>query len=75
MERDEVYVPALRSDFKLPPAPQATRADYLDAFKESPLFTCARIVVMQAIGMCRYFAILHRMCLINSYCVLDVYLT
>ena len=48
VERDENYVPYLRSDFKLPPEKHATTADYTEVFEETPLFTTVRMFVMQA---------------------------
>lgn len=48
VERDENYVPHLRSDFPLPPEKRATTADYAEVFEETPLFTMVRMFVMQA---------------------------
>ncbi len=48
IERDENYVPHLRSDYKLPPEQRATTADYAEVFEETPLFTAVRMFVMQA---------------------------
>ena len=48
VERDENYVPHLRSDYKLPPEKRATTADYAEVFEETPLFTMVRMFVMQA---------------------------
>ncbi|KAI0711224.1 fatty acid desaturase-domain-containing protein [Earliella scabrosa] len=54
IERDENYVPHLRSDFKLPPEQRATTADYAEVFEETPLFTAVRMFVMQAMGWWLY---------------------
>ena len=48
IERDENYVPHLRSDFKLPAERRATFADYAEVFEETPFWTAARMFVMQA---------------------------
>lgn len=48
IERDENYVPHLRSSYKLPPEERATTADYAEVFEETPLFTAVRMFVMQA---------------------------
>ncbi|KAI0318807.1 delta-12 fatty acid desaturase protein [Amylostereum chailletii] len=53
MEKDEVYIPALRSELKLPPAVKASHAQYAEALDESPIVTCIRFVVMQLFGMRR----------------------
>ena len=48
VERDEVYVPAFRSEIRsLPPQDEATEHDYMDAFEETPVFTLFRMVIMQ----------------------------
>ncbi|OCH93320.1 hypothetical protein OBBRIDRAFT_326866 [Obba rivulosa] len=56
IERDENYVPHLRSDYKLPPEEQARTADYAEVFEETPFFTLARIVFMQACGWWLYLS-------------------
>ncbi len=48
IERDENYLPHLRSDYQLPPEERATTADYAEVFEETPLFTAVRMFVMQA---------------------------
>lgn len=48
IERDENYVPHLRSQYNLPPKERATTADYAEVFEETPLFTAVRMFVMQA---------------------------
>lgn len=60
IERDENYVPHLRSDFKLPPEQRATTADYAEVFEETPLFTAVRMFVMQA--MCVFSGRAHCSC-------------
>ncbi|TFK67567.1 hypothetical protein BDN72DRAFT_879552 [Pluteus cervinus] len=50
MERDENYVPYLRSDFNLPPQNQATRLDYTEVFEETPIYTLVRMFIMQGLG-------------------------
>ncbi|KAI0674370.1 fatty acid desaturase-domain-containing protein [Trametes maxima] len=54
IERDENYVPHLRSDYKLPPKERATTADYAEVLEETPLFTMVRMFVMQAMGWWLY---------------------
>ncbi|KIY43773.1 hypothetical protein FISHEDRAFT_52616 [Fistulina hepatica ATCC 64428] len=50
MERDENYVPYVRSDYNLPPEKKATRADYAEVFEETPLWTMGRMLIMQGLG-------------------------
>ncbi|KAH8083325.1 fatty acid desaturase-domain-containing protein [Cristinia sonorae] len=54
IERDENYLPYLRSDFKLPPQERARRADYAEVFEETPLMTLGRLLVMQSCGWWLY---------------------
>jgi len=54
LERDENYVPYVRSDFKLPPQERARRADYAEVFDDTPIMTLARLLVMQACGWWLY---------------------
>ncbi|KAI0777743.1 fatty acid desaturase-domain-containing protein [Trametes elegans] len=54
VERDENYVPHLRSHYKLPPKERATTADYAEVLEETPLFTMVRMFVMQAMGWWLY---------------------
>jgi hypothetical protein len=49
MERDENYVPYTRTDYKLPEATKATKADYAEVFEETPLLTLTRMVIMQGL--------------------------
>ena len=49
IEREENYVPHLRSHYKLPPPERATRADYAEIFEETPVMTLFRMVVMQVL--------------------------
>ncbi|TBU48918.1 fatty acid desaturase-domain-containing protein [Dichomitus squalens] len=56
IERDENYVPHLRSHYNLPPKERATTADYAEAFEETPLFTAVRMFVMQAMGWWLYLS-------------------
>ncbi|KAJ3553381.1 hypothetical protein NM688_g3643 [Phlebia brevispora] len=56
MERDENYVPHLRSDFKLPPQERARTADYVEVFEETPIMTLFRMVVMQSCGWWLYLS-------------------
>ncbi len=48
IERDENYVPHLRSHYKLPPQERARTADYAEVFEETPLMTLCRLVIMQS---------------------------
>ncbi|KAG6879844.1 hypothetical protein C0992_010802 [Termitomyces sp. T32_za158] len=41
MERDENYVPYLRSEYNLPTEKQATKFDYAEVFEETPIWTLA----------------------------------
>ncbi|EMD31908.1 hypothetical protein CERSUDRAFT_109092 [Gelatoporia subvermispora B] len=56
IERDENYVPHLRSDYKLPPKERSRTADYAEVFEETPFFTLARIIFMQACGWWLYLS-------------------
>jgi hypothetical protein len=49
MERDENYVPYTRSDYKLPEAMKAMKADYAEVFEETPLVTLTRMIIMQGL--------------------------
>jgi hypothetical protein len=51
IERDENYVPRTRGDYKLPPASNAHITDYHEIFEETPIYTLARMLAMQALGM------------------------
>ncbi|KAL0581657.1 hypothetical protein V5O48_000358 [Marasmius crinis-equi] len=50
IERDENYVPRTRKDFGLPPAMNATARDYHEIFEETPIYTLARMIIMQLLG-------------------------
>ncbi|CDO70622.1 hypothetical protein BN946_scf184748.g20 [Trametes cinnabarina] len=54
IERDENYVPHLRSHYKLPPKERSSTADYAEVLEETPLFTMVRLFVMQAMGWWLY---------------------
>ncbi|KAI0027699.1 delta-12 fatty acid desaturase protein [Vararia minispora EC-137] len=56
MERDENYIPRLRSDMGLPPAKVARKADYAEIFEETPIWTLARVLIMQAFGWWLYLS-------------------
>ncbi|RPD65587.1 hypothetical protein L226DRAFT_456472 [Lentinus tigrinus ALCF2SS1-7] len=56
IERDENYVPHLRSDYKLPPEERASTADYAEVFEETPIFTAVRMFVMQGMGWWLYLS-------------------
>ena len=47
MTRDEIYVPALRSHFKLPKAELAEAHHYKEAFGDAPIVTVLKFLVMQ----------------------------
>jgi hypothetical protein len=49
MERDENYVPYTRSECNLPNEETATKADYAEVFEETPLWTLARMFIMQGL--------------------------
>nr|BAL02933.1 delta-12 fatty acid desaturase [Pholiota nameko] len=50
IERDENFVPRTRSDYNLPPESSAHISDYHDIFEETPIYTLARMLFMQALG-------------------------
>lgn len=50
LERDENYIPHLRSEYGLPPEKTARRIDYLEMFEETPIMTFGRLLIMQ--GLC-----------------------
>ncbi|GBE87653.1 Delta(12) fatty acid desaturase [Sparassis crispa] len=54
MERDENYVPHLRSDYKLPPQERATTVDYAEVLEETPILVLTRMLVMQIFGWWYY---------------------
>ncbi|KAF8211714.1 delta-12 fatty acid desaturase [Mycena galopus ATCC 62051] len=62
MERDENYVPALRSELGLPPDNTKDRPensaqgfDYHEVFEDTPLYTLGKMLVMQILGLQMYF--------------------
>ncbi|PBK77234.1 hypothetical protein ARMSODRAFT_268585 [Armillaria solidipes] len=56
MERDENYVPYLRSDFGLPSKEKARQFDYNEVFEETPIYTLSRMLIMQGFGWWVYLA-------------------
>ncbi|KAK0233209.1 fatty acid desaturase-domain-containing protein [Armillaria fumosa] len=50
MERDENYVPYLRSDYGLPSKAKARQFDYDEVFEETPIYTLSRMLIMQGFG-------------------------
>ncbi|KAK0506111.1 fatty acid desaturase-domain-containing protein [Armillaria luteobubalina] len=56
MERDENYVPYLRSDFGLPSKAKARQFDYDEVFEETPIYTLSRMLIMQGFGWWVYLA-------------------
>ncbi|KAF8588440.1 hypothetical protein K439DRAFT_1335132 [Ramaria rubella] len=50
LERDENYVPRLRSHFSLPKAESATKLDYHELLEEAPFYTLVKIVFMTVAG-------------------------
>ncbi|KAK0198431.1 fatty acid desaturase-domain-containing protein [Armillaria mellea] len=56
MERDENYVPYLRSDFGLPSKEKARQFDYDEVFEETPIYTLSRMLIMQGFGWWVYLA-------------------
>ncbi|KZT10498.1 uncharacterized protein LAESUDRAFT_427677 [Laetiporus sulphureus 93-53] len=56
IERDENYVPYDRKDYKLPSRENATTADYLEVFDETPFLTLGRMLVMQGVGWWLYIS-------------------
>lgn len=51
IDTEEVYVPHLRSAYRLPPPGKATKRDYQEAFEESPIFQLCRLCGMQLLGL------------------------
>ncbi|KAG6818491.1 hypothetical protein H0H93_004582, partial [Arthromyces matolae] len=49
MERDENYLPPLRSEYNLPEEDKATKMDYAEVFEEAPIYTFVRLFVMQGL--------------------------
>jgi len=56
MERDENYVPYLRSEYNLPEQTIATKFDYAEVFEETPIYTFIRMFIMQGFGWWIYLA-------------------
>ncbi|THH17323.1 hypothetical protein EW146_g3466 [Bondarzewia mesenterica] len=56
IERDENYVPHFRTDYNLPPLEKARRADYAEVFEETPIWTLARVLIMQGFGWWLYLS-------------------
>jgi len=56
MERDENYVPQLRSDYGLPAQENARKADYAEVFEETPIWTLSRVLIMQGLGWWLYLS-------------------
>ncbi|KAK0208332.1 fatty acid desaturase-domain-containing protein [Desarmillaria ectypa] len=56
MERDENYVPYLRSEYGLPPKEKARQFDYDEVFEETPIYTLSRMLIMQGFGWWVYLA-------------------
>ncbi|KAG6843431.1 hypothetical protein H0H93_001061, partial [Arthromyces matolae] len=54
MERDENYVPYVRSEYNLPSEKIATKFDYAEIFEEAPISTFVRLFVMQGFGWWLY---------------------
>ncbi|EIW53388.1 fatty acid conjugase [Trametes versicolor FP-101664 SS1] len=54
IDTEEVYVPHLRSAYRLPPPGKATKRDYQEAFEESPIFQLCRLCGMQLLGLHTY---------------------
>jgi len=50
MERDENYLPKTRTELNMAPAETMKKSDYTEMFEETPIFTFARMVVMQILG-------------------------
>jgi hypothetical protein len=50
IERDENFVPRTRTDYNLPPETSAHISDYHEVFEETPIYSLARVLFMQALG-------------------------
>ncbi|KZT40976.1 hypothetical protein SISSUDRAFT_1113206 [Sistotremastrum suecicum HHB10207 ss-3] len=57
MDKDEIYVPYVRQDFKLPPEQVATKRDYMEVFEEAPIVALARLIIMQTLGYQLYLTL------------------
>lgn len=56
IERDENYIPHYRRDYNLPPREKAKKADYAEVFEETPIWTLARVLIMQGLGWWLYLS-------------------
>jgi len=54
MERDENYIPHLRSHYNLPEEKLSSKFDYAELFDETPIYTLSRMLVMQGFGWWLY---------------------
>lgn len=54
VERDENFVPRLRSDYSLPPKGASQPLNYREVFEETPLYTLGRMLAMQLLGWQAY---------------------
>jgi hypothetical protein len=50
IERDENFVPRTRTDYNLPSETSARISDYHEVFEETPIYSLARVLFMQALG-------------------------
>ncbi|EKM52311.1 uncharacterized protein PHACADRAFT_211585 [Phanerochaete carnosa HHB-10118-sp] len=57
MELEEVYVPHVRSYYKLPPPQEASQNDYKEVFEELPIFLLVRFCAMQFLGLHTYLTL------------------
>ncbi|KAJ7757656.1 delta-12 fatty acid desaturase [Mycena metata] len=55
MERDENYVPAVRSDLGLKSEKTKQGLDYHEVFEDTPIYTLVMMLVMQLLGLQLYF--------------------
>lgn len=57
IERDENFCPHTRSDFSLPPAPEASQSHYAEALDEAPIVSLIRLFFQQFLGLQAYLAV------------------
>lgn len=57
IERDENFVPATRSDWKLPAPEQAEPSKYAEILEEAPIVSLFRLFIQQALGLEAYLMV------------------
>lgn len=57
IERDENFVPATRSDWKLPAPEEAEPSKYAEILEEAPIVSLFRLFIQQALGLEAYLMV------------------